>query len=160
MSVSEARIQELSDKQDLHELVARLSRGVDRCDKGLILSCYHPDAYDDHGQIKGTPEVFADSVISHLKGKFTQHSITNELFEVRGDVAFGEIYVSQQTTGADGELLFGFGRYIDKYERRNGEWRILLRRVTVEWVPPELGINPADFIAARQDRSDPSYERD
>jgi hypothetical protein len=159
MTIREARLREMSDKQDLQELVARVSRGVDRCDKEIILSCYHPDAFDDHGLIQGSPEVFADGVISHLLGKFTQHSVTNMLFEIRGDIAYGEIYVSQQTTGPGGELLFGFGRYIDKYERRNGEWRILLRRVTTEWVDPKLGMDLSAFSTARQDRTDISYER-
>lgn len=152
-------IAELLDKQDLLELVQRLSRGVDRADEDLIRSCYHPDAHDDHGAYKGGPE----GLIEHLRKKTLrpdtgplQHAISNALFEVRGDVAFGEIYV-QSFTMADGVLQHGMARYVDRYERRGGEWRIARRRVILESARP--GFDAAAFVQGARDRSDPSYER-
>ena len=152
-------IQDLLDKQALHELVCRLSRGVDRCDRELIIDCYHPDAIDDHGPYKGDATGFADWVIPMIKGQWAQHTIYNELFDVRGDVAWGEIYVSQKMTGPDGRLLLAYGRYVDRYERRAGQWRIAHRQVITEHVPPELSLKLEDFVEGRQDRQDPCYQR-
>lgn len=159
MSIGEKQLQDLVDKQALHELVTRLSRGVDRCDRELIVSCYHPDAYDDHGPYKGGPEGFADWVIGALKSHWVQHTISNQLFEIVGDAAYGEIYVSQKMRGADGRLIPGYGRYVDRYERREGEWRIARRQVITEFVSPELGLDIADFVQGSQDRNDPCYSR-
>ena len=153
------RVQLLLDKMALHELITRLARGVDRCDRELIVSCYHPDAYDDHGAYKGGPEGFADWVIAAVQGNWVQHTCYNELFDVQGDIAYGEIYVSQKMRGPDGGLIPGYGRYIDKYERRGAEWRIAQRQVITEYVPTELGLDIAAFVQGSQDRDDPSYRR-
>ena len=45
----DAMLQELHDKQAIHDAVMRYCRGVDRLDPVLLASAYHPDAYDDHG---------------------------------------------------------------------------------------------------------------
>ena len=42
-------VQELLDKQQIHEALMRYARGVDRGDAALICSAYHPDAVDEHG---------------------------------------------------------------------------------------------------------------
>lgn len=42
-------LQELVDKRALAEVVMRYCRGVDRADEELIVSCFHPDAVDEHG---------------------------------------------------------------------------------------------------------------
>ena len=61
--------------------------------------------------------------------------------------------------------IFISGRYIDKLEKRNGEWKILKRQGVHDWVRFEPatdkgwreGPGPAP---GRGDRSDPAYERD
>jgi hypothetical protein len=146
----------LLDERAIHELLTRYSRGVDRCDEELLRSCYHPDATDDHGWYKGLGTDFAREVVArHKGGPHTQHAISNVRLDVRGDVAYGETYVTLRTTGPDGELVSGFGRYIDRFERRGGEWRIADRKVTLEGAPP--GRDLSMFLQATQDRTDPSY---
>ena len=157
-------IRELLDKQALHELVLRYCRAVDRADEELLLSCYHPDAFDDHGSFRGGPAEFAE----HLRGGTlnpeiqvgpVQHALTNAVFEVRGDVAYGESYVEVRRTLADGRLERAMGRYVDRFERRDGEWRIAHRRVLLESAVA-AGYDPADFTPSRRDRGDVSYERE
>ena len=56
------------------------------------------------------------------------------------------------------------GRYLDRLERRNGEWRMLVRKCTIEmtadcdasWVFSE---NVKGFLKARWDGQDPCYDR-
>src|SRR6478672_11541230 len=95
----EERIRLLLVKQELAELVMTVSRAIDRCDDELLLSCYHPDAIDDHGAFKGSPAEF----LAYLKAGTMdptrgplQHSVTNMLFDVMGDIAWGEAYVESR----------------------------------------------------------------
>jgi hypothetical protein len=157
---SECELQELWDKQALKELIVRVARAIDRCDEELLLSCYWPDAFDDHGVYKGEPVGF----LAHLRKKTMvpsngpiQHSITNALFDVAGDSAYGESYGESRSVDADGQVSRGLARYVDRYERRNGQWRISHRRVILESARP--GFDVSDFTVGTRDRSDPSYER-
>ncbi|MBU3738793.1 MAG: nuclear transport factor 2 family protein, partial [Rhodoferax sp.] len=52
------QVQELTDRHAIHDCIARYCRGVDRLDKALCLSAFHPDALDEHGKFVGTPEEF------------------------------------------------------------------------------------------------------
>jgi hypothetical protein len=61
-------------------------------------------------------------------------------------------------TLADGTLRRDLGRYVDRYERRDGEWRIAHRRVLSE--SPAHGYDTSDFIPSRRDRTDISYDRE
>lgn len=154
-------LRELLDKQALYELVIRYCRAVDRADAELFLSCYHPDAHDDHGKFKGSPAGF----LAHLKqGTMdpltgpVQHSISNAIFDIRGDIAYGEAYFQTRSVSPDGQALASFGRYVDRFERRNGEWRIALRRCILEHARP--GFDKSDFVRSLRNSRDPSYDRD
>ena len=49
MTGRDREVQELLDKQAIHEVMIRYCRGLDRMDAELVGSAYHPDAHDDHG---------------------------------------------------------------------------------------------------------------
>ena len=83
---------------------------------------------------------------------------SNLLFEVDGDVAWGEIYVQSRVVTSQGEVQMGVARYIDRYERRSGEWRIAHRRVILE--AARQGFDTSAFVSGSRDRNDPSYERE
>ena len=149
-----------ADERELNALLVRFCRGVDRSDEELLRSCYHPDAIDDHGTFKGSGWEFAAFLVAAPRDRpLTQHALSNVTLEVRGDVAFGESYVQLRTTDQSGEPMFGFGRYIDRFERRDGAWKIAYRRVTLEGIAGATGYKPSDFVQATRDRTDPSYER-
>jgi hypothetical protein len=95
------------------------------------------------------------------------------LFGVDGDVAHVETYVTayhRVPTSAlagfwDGredayEGLAG-GRYVDRFERRAGEWKIAVRNVIAEWATSleavELLGEP--YAEGIRDRTDMSYQR-
>lgn len=161
-------IDDLLAKQECAELVYRLARAIDRCDADLIADCYHPDATDDHGIIKGTIAEFIAGVIPMLQGmKRTQHNITNLLVTLHGDEARGEAYfIAQHTLTPDtGEVeMFAAGRYLDRFERRGGEWKIAHRQAIYDWTmtvpasggwdnfPPEM-----NFIRGQRGEADMSY---
>ena len=54
--------------------------------------------------------------------------------EIEGDTAHSECYVLFSQRRRDGEGLdFGGARYLDRLERRDGEWRIAARKLIIDW---------------------------
>lgn len=166
----EEMVRELYDRQKIREVVTNYCRGVDRMDKDLLMSCYHPDAIDDHGFFVDGPEAFWDWVNHyHNNAQVThQHIITNHTCDLDGDVAHSETYWF--FAGMDAKtfaLTLGGGRYLDRMEKREGTWRIAARKCVSEWggVPTESKIAPEYHAMLREsgvvarDKSDSSYER-
>jgi hypothetical protein len=155
------QMQELLDKQELLELVTRYCRSVDRCDLELLLSCFYEDAIDDHGTFSGRPHDVFPAILDRFRSlPPTQHIISNALFEVEGDVAYGEVYTGVRTSDASGAFVHGgMGRQIDRYERREGEWRIAHREVIVDWFDPGPGREHLTFDKSKKSFDDTSYRR-
>lgn len=158
----------LLDEEAIKKVHVRYCRGVDRMDWDLIRSCYHPDALDDHGEFVGGVEEFIAYGKANLPNFLsTNHCICNQLVEVKGDVAFAEHYgiaYHRLAAGADGieKDWIAVIRYVDRFERRNGEWRIAHRRSLVDSDrvdPVAETLVPRGTMAGARDRSDPSYER-
>lgn len=153
-------MQVLRDKQELADLVHRVCRAVDRADGDLLLSCYWSDAFENHGSYKGDPagllRHFQKKVMDPAVGPM-QHVVTNLLFDVFGDVAYGEAYGEGRTVDSEGTIQRSMSRYIDRYERRQGEWRIIHRRVLLESGKP--GVTSSAFLRGTRDQNDASYER-
>ena len=153
-------LQLLIDERDITALLHRYCRGVDRLDEELIRSCYYPDSHDDHGTFTGSGYEFAAHIMrTHKDQPICQHALTNISLDIQGDVAFGESYSMLRTT-REGKLVFGFGRYIDQFERRVGQWRITRRIVTLEGQDGTSGFDTDQFAKATRNRLDPSYNRE
>jgi len=120
-------VRELKDRNDIWDCLMRYSLGVDRLDRAALESVYHPDAHDDHGWIAGTAAAFIDWVLAyHGKAQHrTQHVINNFRCDLAGDVAHVETYWTYFAVNIEKphHVIYA-GRYIDRFERRNGEWRI------------------------------------
>jgi hypothetical protein len=66
------------------------------------------------------------------------HSVSNMLIRVDGDTARVESYwhVFHREPGRDGAADWDYhagGRYLDRFERRDGEWRVLTRILVRDW---------------------------
>lgn len=166
----EQMIRELYDKQAIREVINTYARGIDRQDRDLLLTCYHPDAVDDHGMFVGGPGDFFDwTDPSHLRYFRThQHVVTNHTCSLDGDIAHTETYWMFAGMTSDGDQLIMFGgRYIDRMEKRNAEWRIAARKCVLEWWgTPGEGMVTEETTAAyaavgpiAKDKTDTSYER-
>ncbi len=131
------RLEIMADKLECAELVARMAKGIDRCDADMVRACFHPDATDDHGLFKGTAEEFITWVMPLLATmERTQHVIGQSLIEVDGDRAAGESYfVAHHTIKTpDGDvLMIAAGRYLDSFERRDGDWKVSHRHAIYDW---------------------------
>jgi hypothetical protein len=124
-----AFVREQADRQAILDCLHRYTRGVDRHDRALMLSAYHPDAWDDHGVAAGTAADFVDWAINwhHEFQTRHQHIITNHTVEIDGDTAHGETYYIFWGINRQGPPTLAFGRYIDRFEKRGGRWAIAYR---------------------------------
>lgn len=160
----------LADRQAIRDCLATYCRAVDRLDRDLLISVYHEDAVEDHGVFVGDREGFADWVIAyHSRAQHaTQHIINNHVCDLDGDVAHTETYYTFAAMNVDGApLTLSGGRYIDRFERREGRWAIALRKVVSDWwgTPGESNLSPEGRkvlnagVRSARDRTDSSYER-
>jgi hypothetical protein len=130
-------IDRLLDRAELEELAARYARAVDRGDRELLLSLYHADAIDHHGNdFRGNPAQFADYVQGATAVfEVTAHYILNSSYEIEGDRADGELYFvayHRMPPPEPNEIVVA-GRYLDRYERRDGAWKIVYRSIVWDW---------------------------
>lgn len=141
----EAEIRDLAARRDIADAAQRYMRGLDRIDRELLLSAFHPDALVDCGLMQGDPNAFADFALGFLgEMNATHHFLGQVRIEMTGaDSAQGECYFQAFHDVGDeaGQPrdLFIAGRYIDEYTRRNGEWRIAKRALITDWVAEHPG---------------------
>jgi len=137
-----ASLTQVVAKQDIHDVLMRFCRGVDRLDEALLRGCYHADSYDDHGHFKGNGHDFAAYIVKSIaeRAHHTTHSVANVLIELDDfdpSVARAESYVLAYLRHRDADgtewLDFFAGRYVDRFERREGVWRIAVRVVVHDW---------------------------
>jgi len=167
---------ELADKHAIIEVLLSYCRGIDRMDRALVLSCWHPGGTDEHTPLySGTAEGFVDWVWTiHAAMIGTRHVTGNILIEVAGDDAWSESYWDVMLRTRQGDAIvdiFGGGRYLDHLERINGRWAIRHRRSVHDWDRIEpvgatmadgpdmiLPNNPdAPIYPSRRNPGDPSY---
>lgn len=169
MTLDTARIAQLLDRQDILDCLTRFSRGMNRFDQDLFLSAFHPDAIIAAGDFVGGPrELYDWASVLHEQGQVaTHHNLLNVSYDIDGDMAHTETYYLFVGRNCDETNWVAGGRYIDRLERRGGEWKIALRTNAIEWsgLVPSLPIPFADVpdIHANgtpsRSRADPSYSR-
>jgi hypothetical protein len=125
-------------KEQIRQAMARYARGVDRRDEALIRTAYHEDSVDDHGLgFSGTGYELAASV-NNLPSAWENiiHLLGQHLIEVDGDEAVSEVYFTNHQIMRDDEGREWdwqtCGRYLDRWERRDGEFKIKNRRVVID----------------------------
>lgn len=164
-----ARLEGLLDRHDIVDCLARFSRGIDRFDRELFLSAFHPDAIIDAGAFVGGPEDLYDWASGlHERGQTsTRHYLLNHTCEIEDGVAHAETYYLFSGRNRDDTNWVAGGRYVDRLELRSGAWRIALRCNALEW----SGMIPSEPIpfqdvpdvhrngAPSRSREDPSYRR-
>ncbi|MGI5330502.1 nuclear transport factor 2 family protein [Actinomadura nitritigenes] len=155
-------VQELLDKQAITEQLVTYCRAADRVDLDLLRSVFHPDAAADYGAMySGTGYGFADFIGEvHPPMEAHSHHIGNILVRVDGDRAASESYVLVRARTRDGDTLTDLvchGRYLDRWERRDGTWRISDRRYLHTLDETRTVKLPLFDTAGSRDRDDPSY---
>ena len=145
-------LQQLADLEAIREVARRYCRGVDRLDEHEMKAAYWPDATDDHGTFVGNAwEFAAHCMVGHLRWRSTQHCIFNHTIALDDDGvhARGEIYNVSYLLQRDADVLDTWhGRYLDVYEKRDDEWRILERICVHEFTTSDT-VSPMQIDAGR-----------
>jgi hypothetical protein len=156
----EQMVQKVADRQAIERVLRRYCRGVDRAEVETLKSVFHPDAInEDRGSVTNA-HAWAEVVIPTLRAMFTgtMHHITNFDIQLDGDRAVSEsYYIAYHQLREDEALLIAFagssyvermraagrldgsheyigkGRYFNRWERRDGAWRMTLRIATFEF---------------------------
>lgn len=129
---------ELANRLAIFEVLAQHSRGVDRADEAILQSAYWPDAEVNYGGFNGNAHEFCKMLPTAIRGYArTHHAISNINIAFNGDDARVETYVTANhyranPGGTDTEMAF-YGRYLDRMQRRGQHWKILHRRVVMDW---------------------------
>jgi hypothetical protein len=162
-----ADIRWLMDRQEIRDCLTRYVRGLDRHDELLIASVFWPDAHIVYGDtFSGTRDTFVRWALADDTERMAAHghNVTQQTVEIDGDVAHVESYLLALEQHRDLSSQIVAGRYIDRMERRHGEWRIAVRRYLLD---TKANVDGSGFEPGKScraacgalDKTDLSYER-
>lgn len=137
----------LAAKSAIADVIHSYCHIIDRRRWDDMAQVFHPDATYSYGFIDGDWRNFvmiARLVIDPLR--MSHHKTGNMLIRVDGDRARAETYFTAYHrvtadaptdaplpgTGVEHDIIIA-GRYIDTFERRDGDWRILRRVGVSDW---------------------------
>ena len=132
------RLEALLDKQAIEEVVMRYSRTLDWLDEKGQSQCFWPDAEIDYGFYKGDGAGWVPVVMDvEMAAERRWHLCGGLIVMLNGTKASSECYgftvsCAVDESGNKGDSLFG-GRYLDEWEKRQTEWRILRRRYILDF---------------------------
>lgn len=165
----ERKVQYLTDRQQILDCIVRNACGNDRFDAERVSGTYHPDGMHEIGS-SAIPGPKYGEHANHAHGAMceqNQHHVTMHACDIDGDTAHAESYVIGLflDKGRETSRILS-GRYIDRLEKRNGEWKIVVRRATVEVIVEGTAkmINLPQFrergyLKGSRDKNDLAYAR-
>ena len=134
----------IDDIIEIQQLGLRYAAAIDACDISALqhvfhrqgrLRSYQPGSNMPFADLTG-PEQLA-AVPDAMRGVYrhTAHMMTNHLVHVTGDEATGEVLcVARHLTRDEPPVSINIViRYLDKYVRDDGAWRILDRQIRFLW---------------------------
>ena len=132
------------DIVELNQLAFRYAAAVDACDVGMFLDVftpgarlhsYHPDADQPFADLTGHEQLAAIPNTMRSMYRATTHMMTNHLVAVDGDNATGELLCTARHLNLDPDTssINVIIRYIDRYARHQGAWRIADRQIRFLW---------------------------
>ena len=175
----EADVASMATYQAIWDNELNYTRGLDRHDPALMPKSFWPEASISYGSPVKVADIVSYANDGHSNSAAHQHHVTGLTLDVDGNTAHEEGYIlyssdmprnkALDTAGAPtpgrallgGKLTsLGTGRYENRYERRDGEWRMIVHEYTHDIT---MMLQPVDLCATaclgRWDRSDISYLR-
>lgn len=172
--MSTERLAALLDREAIYDCLHRSALANDLCDAAMWKSTYWPDGHEDHAPLfTGNAYEFIDTIIPEITRQMdmTWHQIGNTVVRLEGCCArvtsYAVSYVRMRATAGKAAWdLFAGVRYLDHFEKRDGDWRILRRITKTDWIretatsldwarPDPWSGQPQSFGARRTD--DPLY---
>jgi len=133
-------IAEIVARMEIHDALMRQLRAMDRHDWDAVYECFHPDAQLHLPHSDGSVGEFVARERDVIYPDFlvSMHFAGNELIEIDGDTATSELYsvcwhrVNRKPGEPHTDHVAGM-RYLDRWERRDGAWRIVERTCPMDW---------------------------
>jgi ketosteroid isomerase-like protein len=157
-------VQYLADRAAIQDVLVSYFRGLDRCDRELVRSCFTDDVhvhYDKRPPVSGI-----DAVMAHFrtfarmeKGemKVTTHFMGNlNVKYIRDDTAETETNAIAFMVEPADVMAMRSLRYIDRFRRDQNSWRISDRLHTLDWscrIPTTFGATLAERVFTLPQRS-------
>lgn len=125
----------LADRDALRSLAAAYARGVDRRDRNLFLSAFHPEATLEVRGLVMTGHEQIGTVIDRIaRYARTFHMLGQSAYEpAAGGAAAGEVYcAAHHWTPGKGDYVM-YVRYDDRYASHDSAWLITARHVLIDF---------------------------
>jgi hypothetical protein len=164
-------LEELSARAEIHDVLLRYCRGLDRVDMNMVRGAFHEDAWIQFpeslhvGSVDGFVGFLTEEMPRFVR---TMHFLGNSLIDFDGpSIAHVETYLQADHHGSErhhwkGEKVKLWARYLDRFEQRNGKWLIARRKLFVDWMyryPADGWFDDhPDASAGRRDGTDPSLD--
>jgi 3-phenylpropionate/cinnamic acid dioxygenase small subunit len=141
MQISDGnRLERLEAISNIQEVLYRIARCIDRRDWAGLQKLADEDCVFDYGVYRGGFSGFAEwLLVRHKEITRSSHLIGNIIVEfASSDVALVESYITSSQRSADPDNtdalfdLITYARYIDRFERQNGCWRIKKRTLLID----------------------------
>jgi hypothetical protein len=162
--VTAEALEVLLAERAIRRVLQNYCRAVDRLDRQLMESVWHPGATVDYvGMFTGTAEALTDYFMqAHLQFSAHSHQVTNLTVKVDGTRAVSEAYVTARLrwkAHVSGRLVdvVAAGRYLDQWSKRAGTWAID-RRIYHNDVHAEYEVVGGMETTSSRDRADKAYE--
>jgi hypothetical protein len=178
LAALEADVADIATYEAIWENELEYTRGLDRHDETLERGVFWPDAGISYGTSIPYDELPSWANAGHANSAAHQHHVTGLTLDVNGATAHEEGYIFFSSDMARDKTLdtagvptpgrvvagslatFGTGRYVNRYERRDGDWRLIVHEyvndVSMRLQAVDLC---ADGCLGRWDASDISYLR-
>ncbi|MUZ76011.1 nuclear transport factor 2 family protein [Agrobacterium vitis] len=160
------RLQVLEARSSISDTILRFARGLDRLDRVVMISAFHPDATVDFGTMfNGSVDDFIDFTMKFQRPDIpVQHLIGNISIKLLDDkTAVAESYELARHPAppdVEGDMILAT-RLLDRFECRDGQWRIASRTKVGDWARIHHGANPMfeklPLQKAKRNQNDPSY---
>jgi hypothetical protein len=125
-------LQRLADESACRAVLVRYGIALDWQDRDSLTTVFWPDADIDYGFFKGTGTQLIDTLL-HIATLSQRrfHMLGGDRIRLKGTIAEAESYIITQAISEDASKgqttsLF-YGRFLDRLERRQSEWRIASR---------------------------------
>lgn len=136
-------VAELQDREAIRAVLTGIARGADRYDQALLAACIHADAKLDMGGASAiTGAAFVDMLKPPAKPpQGRMHMLSNERIVLEGDAAWSETHVLSCQQIEDAGVVqtrLRAGRYLDRFTRGDGQWKLSERTFIDEWARTDM----------------------
>ncbi|MCE7796427.1 nuclear transport factor 2 family protein [Sphingobium sufflavum] len=129
----DARIDRWIDTLDIRETLAEYFRALTAGDAARAQAVFLPDTPECHGPVRGVAHgLIAEFVANAAVYRATVRHMLDVCVEIDGDTALSEAGWITILQGEDRDSFYA-GRYLDRWQRRDGTWRIAARVAMVDW---------------------------